>query len=336
MYLWVRFYAIFKNINGLKTFAERCQNWLIRTTTRVSLNYNQKNERLTVEKENLLRKKEEVERKAMIEYDDFFGIRKKVRTLSFLFWIIIIAEGFLNYISTLIFIPGDGFSFTLLRWFIAIVLTGSGIIAAEKFLDSLFPVVPYKGVASKQRSIPIATMWGVLLLIVEIAIVGVAEARARDIEGGTDSQILYYGFILLSMVLPVVAGATRWDLMHYIDAYQNTLLHNKIEKRLLKIDSILRKNVERDSLYYKLKSTAYWDLFNEFKVRKENYNSKKGITEDLAGHYSENYDTFQKEADKRYEEDIRDRGAFRMSKLILDDNGTGNKLGQRSFKLEES
>ncbi len=333
LYLWFRFLSIFKNIDGLKLFAEHSRDWLIEKTTQKSISFLLKYEKLLVVKKHLLERSDRALSQPLVDYDDFFSIKKKVMMQSFLFWAIVLAEGFLNYISTLIFMPGEGLAFTFLRWGIAIVLTGAGVIIAEKLIESILPIIPYKRQPTgKVKNIIAIILWGFLIICIEIAIVGVSEARARDIEGGTGSKILYFGFIILSMVLPLVAGATRWDLMHYIDAYKNTLLKHKIEYRLMKLDLVLKKIDERNALDYKLQCTKYWDIFIDFRIRKENYNRKKKIEEDVSNHFCRDYDAFLNEVDLRYDEDIRERIITHMNKIAGGDTGVGNKLGQQSFQ----
>ncbi|MFI5251134.1 MAG: hypothetical protein ACHQQQ_01775 [Bacteroidota bacterium] len=333
LYFFIRFRQYFKNDKGLSEFADRCLNWLIEKSAIKAGIYIEKNEELKDEKKNLILRSEDINKKAMLENDDFFTVRKKYRTQTFIIGVIIIAEMFLNYISTLIFINGEDLIFTFIRWGIAIVLTGGGIIVSEKLIESVLPITKKEKKDIPNRSTPVIILWSILLIGVEIAIMGVSETRATDIEGGHTGGVLYYGFIILSMVLPLIAGAARWDIMHYLDAYKNTLLHRKIQERLHKIETILRRNEEHKLQYFKIQSVVFWDIFSEFKTFKENYDKKKGLkTEDLSSHFACNNDTFQLEADKRYEKDPRTHSASHIQKLTISDKSVGDKIGQSAFQ----
>src|SRR5690606_9349570 len=181
-----------------------------------------------------------------------------------------------NYVAVSAFIPDDAAVSGFLRWFVsgvlAVVLMGGGLIVAERLLEALIPrrMLRTQGLADAMQSV--APLWGTLLIAIELAILGISEVRASMLSEATGSGILYFGFIALSMMLPVIAGAVRWDAMQFIDVYQTTLAMRQIDSRLAQIDSILRQNEEYESNFYKIKSISYWDLLNEFKTYKDIYN----------------------------------------------------------------
>jgi hypothetical protein len=314
LYFFLRYYPYFRNKNGQKNFAENFLYELIGKTIKEYTSYEKRNRILNVEKEKLISNRNKINKNSILDNDTFYSVQKNIRTLSTIVIAIIIAEMFLNYVSTLIFIPGEGSIFSFLRWFISIVLTGGSVIVSEKDIEAILPIENYKrnieGSVFKsldKKSLPIVILWSILLIGIEIAIIGVSEARARDIEGGTTSGALYYGFIILSMVLPIIAGASRWDSMKDLNEYESTLQIRKIEIRITQIEMILQENEEQKFLYYKLQSAACWKYVKEFKTYKENYNQRHEIEEDLNEHFSVDFDAFQKESDIRYESDYRIR-----------------------------
>lgn len=333
-YYRLKFPPYFKNTEGLKKFAELCMRSLDEKARKKSDIFKKRNKKLHVEQKNLITRRNEIAEEPLLGNDEYFSIQKRLRTDGFIMYAIIIAEGFLNYISTLIFIPGEESIFVLLRWFVAIVLTGGAIIASEKLIEAILPIKRYKKEkATEKRSVPVIILWSILLIGVEIAVIGVSETRARDIEGGKAGGVLYYGFIILSMVLPIIAGAVRWDMIHYWDAYKNTREYKNIEARLNQIESTIKQNEEQDYSYYQRQLIAYWGLFLVFQTCKENYNVKKGIDENLSNYYCRDFDSFQREADKRYASHFQERKADTITHLTRTNSTPGKKIGQAEVQI---
>ena len=328
-YFSFKYREYFKNATGIQAFAQRCLGWLIDTTTKAAERFTKRNESLKVEKANLLASKRALEEKPLLHSGERFTVQKTVRRDTFIWLAIFIAEGFLNYVSTLIFIPGEALIFSLLRWAIAIVLTSAGILVCEKLIEAILPIQKYtEKNPAPSLSVPVSLLWLTMFCSVEIAIIGVAETRARDIEGGMRGGILYYGFIVLSAVLPIIGGGALWDRSRYLDAYRRTLEHFKIQRRLTRIESLLRRSEEKLILHYKRTLTNYWAVFSEFRTYKENYNARRSLTEDLSLSFARDYQAFEKEGAKRFESDVRDLTAKGLRKLEKMDVAPGTKLGQ--------
>ncbi|MBN1182383.1 MAG: hypothetical protein JXB49_08865 [Bacteroidales bacterium] len=255
------------------------------------------NKKLEVEKENLLSQKDLVLDNPLLGPSEFHSISKKIKLDEILFYFICVSEIFLNYISTLIFIPGEGLLFGALRFCISFVLTGAAIITSEKLIESLFPI--YEEKEGHKHNYKMTIMLIILLMGVEISIIGVASKRAYDIEGNHESGWLYYGFIILSMVLPLIAGAIRWYILKYWDAYKNTLKLYFVENKLTKLEAEICTNEEKAQGIYQKNVNAYFYTFTSFQTCKQNYNVKKGIEEDISSHFCFDFNSFQKEADKR-------------------------------------
>lgn len=329
-----------KNEEGVKKFAEMAMGRLIERVTKKSAAYREMNENLLVEKANLRMRGDEIFQAPMVGIDEYFTIRRRVVGESFTAWAVVIAEIalLLNYIPHYTFVMGDSTFVSLLQWFVAIVLaivlTGLSILIAERLIESLLPVYRYKQTEPMgyRASLAVTVLWAVSLIGVEVAIIGITVA-ARDTQAGQLGAVLHLGFVILAVVLPIVAGAIRWDVLHFLDAYKSTQQYRRIETRLSQIDSILRQNEEYENIFYKVKSTAYWDMINEFRTYKENHNAKEGIREDLTDHFARNNDAFQAEAQKRYDADLRDitPKAMRPSSEKL----SGGKLSQMPMAMHE-
>ena len=337
LYFRSRHGAYVRSEHGVKKFAEMCMGQLTRRVTKKSAFYREMNENMLVEKANLRRREEELQEKPMLDAGEFFSVRRRLWANGFLVSAVLLAGVFLNYVAVSAFIPEEAAVSGFLRWFVsgvlAIVLMGGGLIVAERLLESIIPRRSLRTEGLYEAIQSVAPLWATLLIAIELAILGISEVRASMLTETTGSAIVYYGFISLSMMLPLVAGAIRWDAMQFIDVYQTTLALRQIDSRLAQIDSILRQNEEYESNFYKIKSISYWDLLNEFKTFKDVYNQRKGLSEDLSHHFAQTYDSFQSEANKRYQADIRDITSRSLRKLeLVERKPAGSKIGQTAVR----
>ncbi len=289
-----------RNANGLKRFAERCLSDLIDNvktkSTAMRQNIQDMERSLNATKGYL----DTVVRTDLLSDNDYFSARRKIRIGTFLVAGILITEGLLNYFSTLVFISGEDLGIVLLRWLIAIVLTLGAIAAAERFMEAILPIRKHNEPEARPRSILMVVLWSVLLVGVEIAIAGVSEARARDIEGGHTGGLLYFGFIILSMTLPLIAGGISWDMLHVYDSYKYTRKYNVARKRWDDLDRRIKIVMQRLEDYYNMTLNEYWRRLNDFRSYKENFNLRRGATEKVDGHFCSDFRAFKDEADRRY------------------------------------
>ncbi len=332
LYFSSRYGSYLHSEHGVKKFAEMCMGQLIRKVTKKSAFFREMNENLLVEKANLRVRQDELTEQSLLNPGQFFSVRRRVWANSLLLTGIIAASFFLYHISVMAFVgPETGLS-DFMRWIVsaimALTLTGGGLIVVERLLESVIPNGPEDDdVAVRRRAVSV--LWVFLLIGIELSILGIVSVRADSFADASGSGLLYYGFLALSLLLPIIAGTIRWDAMQYVDRYKTTRANRQIDSRLAQIDSILRQNEEYESNFYKMRSISYWDQLNEFKTYKDVYNDKHDIVESLAGHYAQSYDSFQAEAHKRYESDIRDITAKSMRKLeTTDRRPVGSKLGQ--------
>jgi hypothetical protein len=332
-----------KNEHGTKKFAEMSMGQLIRKATKKSAFYREMNENMLVEKANLRMHRDELYERPTLDAGGFFSVRRELWANTFLIAVIVVAAIFLNVISVEYFIDEAATLSNMLRWtaavLVAIVLTAGGMIISERLIAAMMPRSVAKDNQTKHNRRVMLILWGTLLFGIELLILGVAEVQATVLTTDGGSTLLYFGFIVTSGMLPIIAGAFRWHSMRYIDRYKTTRMLRQIEGRLAQIESILRQNEEYESNFYKIKSIEYWDMVNDFKTLKDNLNQKAGIVEPLSGHFAQSYDLFQTEANKRYTQDIRDTTSQSMRKLSLvegQQSSVGNKLGQAKMPATDA
>ncbi len=334
LYFSLRYGAYLRSEHGIKKFAEASMGQLILKVTKKSAFFREMNENMLVEKANLRVRQDELTAQSLLGPGEFFSVRRRVWAGSMLLTGVIGASFFLYHISVMAFVgPETGLS-SFIRWLLsailALVLTGGGLIVVERLLESLIPIGPEDEDAAVRRRAK-GILWAFLLIGIELSILGIISVRAAEFGSVSDNRLLYYGFVALSLFLPLIAGTIRWDSMQYVDKYKTTRAHRQIDSRLAQIDSILRQNEEYESNFYKMRSIVCWDQLNDFKTYKDIYNERNGIVESLVGHFAQSYDTFQAEAQKRYESDIRDITVKSMRKLDSKDiRPAGSKLGQAS------
>ncbi len=294
------FQSDLRNPNGLRRFAERCISTLIDEVKRKSTSMRQGIQDMERKLNATRTYLDGVRRGDLLSDNDFFSARRKVRIGTFLVTGILLTEGLLNYFSTLVFISGEEFGIVLLRWLIAIVLTLAAIASAERFMEAVLPIRKHGAQGSRPRSILMVVIWSVLFVGVEIAIAGVSEARARDIEGGHTGGLLYFGFIVLSMTLPLIAGGISWDLLHVYDSYKYTRKYNIAMRVHEGVERQIKIVIQRLEDYYNMRLNEAWHRFNDFRSFKENYNLRRGMGETVDEHFSAEFESFKREADRRY------------------------------------
>ncbi len=337
LYFKLRYGSYLRSDHGIKKFAEMAMGQLIRRVTKKSAAYREMNENLLVEKANLRLRADELYEQPMLIAGEFFSVRRRLWANSFIIMAIIAASVVIIFVSVSAFLEGDSSVSGTLQWMVAavlaIVLTGGGLVVTERLVETLIPSRESTR-HSKDIGQAVAILWGALLVGIELAILGLTEVRAGQLGTAQTSGTLYFGFIALSMMLPIIAGVIRWDAMQFVDAYKTTRAHRDIDSRLAQIDSILRQNEEYESNFYKIKSIEYWDTLNEFRTYKDLYNAKYELVESLGGHFAQTYDAFQREAYKRYESDLRDLTTTSMRRLDVSERPAGKKIGQMSSKLQ--
>lgn len=334
IYFKSRYGAYVRNADGIKQFGEQCLGQLIRGVTKKSAVYREMNENLLVEKANLRMRQDELQEQPTLDAGEFFSVRRRIMVNNLIVTSVVTAGLFLNYLALSAFVSQQAGVSSFLTWVVsavlAIVLMGGGLVATERFLEAIIPRHTVRTEELREVSKSVAPLWAVLIIAIELALFGIAEVRASLLSAELGSTVLYLGFIIMTMILPIIAGAIRWDAAQFTEMYQTTRALRAIDSRLAQIDSILRQNEEYESNFYKMKSITYWDLLNEFVTYKSNYNAKKGIAEDVDSHFAHTYDSFQLEATKRYQSDIRDLSSTSMRKLAVAERTQpiGGKISQ--------
>lgn len=339
LFFKTRYGSYLRSDHGIKKFAEMAMGQLIRKVTKKSAFYREMNENLLVEKANLRMRAEELYEQPMLNAGEFFSARRRLWANNFIIGATILASIFIIFISVSAFLGADPEVSGFLQWSVAavlaIVMTGGGLIVTERLVESFIPRRSPAREDLDEYGKEISFLWIILLIGIELGILGITEVRAEQLGTRQASGILYFGFITLSMLLPVIAGTIRWDAMRYIDRFKTTRAHREIDSRLAQIDSILRQNEEYESNFYKIRSIEYWDLLNEFRTYKDLYNEKHDMVEHLGGHFAQSYDAFQREAYKRYESDLRDFMSPSMRRMdIGGERPAGKKIGQTEGKLK--
>ncbi len=315
------FHQYFLNIEGIKLFAERCINDNVsRKATKTASILTTYVKVLKSERAKRRIELLECEKADRMDDGSYAIKRKKSRNFMIVVYLVIGFEIFLNYISTLIFIQGEGLLFVLVRWGLAIILALAGMLVTDGLLSKILPeeAVRVKGSDNKindddsynkrsqlKRFISLVVL-PLLLITIELAIFGVSRARALDIEGGASGGPLYYGFISLSMALPVIAGYFKWDSEQHGKLYQNTYSYHKLQKMVHILDLAITSTMKDIKSVVEKSTISAWRVFERFKLYKENYNTKYKIAkEDIQNHYCKDIQSFKIEALNRFGSEVQ-------------------------------
>ena len=342
--------AYLKNENGTRRFGERALVELVRRVTRKTKFYREQSENHLVEKATLRHRLTEMQEQPRLEAGAYFSVRRRLWAETLVLGVALVAGVLLAFFSTATFTQrlnvGPVWPWVIAGVF-ALVLVGGGLVVTERYIEARMNRPRRRDadrdVSSEEvsHSAPRGSsfLWGVLMLVVAVALVGLSEVQARELLRTTGSWGVYAGFLALTVLMPLVAGAVRWDAMRFMDVYKTTISYRAYETRLAQVDSILRQNEETESNTYQEWLEEAWEEVNRFRTVKENYNRRKGIEETLSGHFVSSRDLFVQEAARRYESDLRAITARSLRRVEggPDSAGeartAGTKLGQADRAL---
>src|SRR5690625_7792751 len=112
----------------------------------------------------------------------------------------------------------------LVSAFLALVLTGGGVIVTGRLIESVIPAgTEDEELTARRRAVGL--LWGFLLIGIEMSILGLTTVQAGNFATTTQSSAVYYGFVTLALLLQVAAGKVGWDSMDYRAALQYTASH---------------------------------------------------------------------------------------------------------------
>jgi len=300
---WLFYSDYIQADKGIIKFADSRINKLAKKTIRKKSKIKTK---LTESKETLKQVDKQIKNlkqdsNTLLKQDDYHSIKMKYRISFIALCLILVSEIFLNFISFKILIDGYGFFIDLMRFVLAIILTSVATIISEKFFEAVMPIQKY-GIKKEKKWIEMKEfiLYLVILLAISFIIFAISGKRASDIEGQAEG-LVYWSFIWLSVILPIVGGLIWRVLLTYKDAYSNTRQFNKLNRK----SSELRKKIAQLKTDYSnvvnYHLGKYWDELNQFKVYKENYNEKHGFESQLPEkHYATDYDEFKNEAINHY------------------------------------
>jgi len=224
--------------------------------------------------------------------------RRKRFIIPIFLLVLFLAEGFLNYISILILIPGglqSPWLFLFIRLAAACVLTIGSIMILEYF----FEVFLHEKIIELKKKYGIdydseysnkdLIIWTFMALFILTVVGFIVEKRANAIESGQYKDLGYYGLIMLSLILPIFGGriALEWKRSRKIcnaALGKNRWLTQVKQSESDKLDVKSKFIKGRDKIIADLCS-KYWKKINDFKTVKLAFQRKQGGTvEDIGRH----------------------------------------------------
>jgi len=334
--------------NGLSLFGEYCMQLLVHVLNNGFERINNMISKLTNSFIQLRDKQIELEKHEILNDNDYPKLNSRYKISIFLLILLILSEGFLNYLTTLIVIPIEEDTslflqivFNFARIAVALVATIGGVIAVDFVLEQILPhnkidtyfvnenmtKIPQKKIFSIGH-----LMVGLLLLIsIEFAIYHFGLKRAKDFEGGATGNDSAQALIALSLIIPIIAGVVWWDIQQYRHALIN---RKKLENLKIKIKKIIEANNQmtiRKDTFFIDECNAFYTTYTRFKIDKEFYNYKKALdNEDMSNHFCFSPDTFSSKA----KVEVLRRITETDEKSKIFDNiyqGPGNKLNQNNI-----
>jgi len=303
-YFRIRFQQWFKNIEGIKGFAQQSINWILKSTYKLASRLKKINRNCQEQVNEFSLELDKREKFPVIDADDFATVQKEIRNYSIIEKCVIIAEAFFNFFAARALFNFEGWLAILAQVIFAIGITWVSIPLFRNLFSELIKEVPYKGVTIEQRN------WNKLLILLiplsivyELGMFSLCKIRGEQIEGG-QSGVITTLMIIIGMLLPVLAGYFAFERRKFYSPYINTLQIENLQHKIGRLQNIIQVNQQKMETHFKQEAAKAWAVLQEFKIYKENYNVKRDIPmENLTGYFSDNQQKFIEEAIQRYQKE---------------------------------
>lgn len=317
LYFRIRYNQWFKNENGVKGFADQCINWILRKTLPLAKKLRIENQQLNEKLTEYSKELEIREISPIVPTEEFPAIRTKVRQYSIAKWFFVIGELFFNFFAAASILSATGWVAVTGQFLIAIIMTYCFILLFEEVFEELLNFKKYKSIVTPERNVLKLIVLSIIAIIYLVMVYYLCHVRGIEIEGGTGSGIISTLMMLLGMLSPVLAGYYDYQKSLIIGPYKNTIQCARLTNLIANNTKKIAVNNQRMRDQFKVQSEDKYALLQEFKVYKANYNLKRSKkNENLDGHFAKEHDTFIKEAQKRFDDnistdlDLRTTGAF--------------------------
>jgi hypothetical protein len=301
LYFYIRFNQWFKNLNGIKAFAQQTMHWLLESALGLAKRLKGENKRLSENIKTLKSNLNERLKYPVINADEYPSIRGKIIIYSVIIFICVTGETFFNYFASKAIFTFQGWAAVIAALIFSLLITWGAIALFENFIEQILLEPHYKSEKQVDRNILKMVLLSVFAIAYELLIYYVCKVRGIQIEGGNGDGIIGTAMMIAGMLMPVVAGYYSYEKSRFISAYKNTNIIASFEKEIAQSERKIQTNKEKMENHFKKTLQARWALLQEFKTYKENYNYKHSIPEEnLKGHFCATQEDFRKEAIERY------------------------------------
>lgn len=336
--------------NGLSLFGEYCMQLLVHVLNRGFESIQNKISKLTNTLVHYRDKQIELEKHEILNDNDYPKLNSRYKIFLFLLILLVLSECFLNYLTTLIVIPIEDDTsmflkivFNIARASVALVATIGGVVAVDFLLEQILPhreietytINQQENKKEIKRKFSLGHLLvGLLLLIgIEFAIYHFGLKRAKDFEGqvGDSTEAL----IILSMIIPIIAGVIWWDMQQFRHALLNRKNLEQLKLKIKNIIEVKNQMILKKDTFFIDECNAFYTTYTRFKIDKEYYNYKNQIeNENMGLHYCYTQETFCEKA--RLETSRRISETIEKSKLFDEAiKSPGNKLNQNNILNNE-
>ena len=300
-YFFIRFNQWFKNLNGIKSFAQQTMHWLLESTLKLARRLKKVNKALAENIKVYKAKLNERIKYPVINADEYPSIRAKIRAYSLIITICVIGETFFNYFASKAVFTFKGWMGEVAALVFSLLITWMAIALFENLIEQILLESYYKSEKKIECNIGKLILLSVFAIAYEMLIYYVCKVRGIQIEGGNGSGIISTLMMIAGMLMPVVAGYYSYEKSRYISAYKNTNIITALQKAIADSVRKIQTNKEKMENHFKKELQDRWANLQEFKTYKENYNYKHSIPEEsLKGHFCATQEDFRKEALERY------------------------------------
>ncbi len=287
--------------DGTRAYAERLLSSFLHKMSKKSAALRERRQSLLVEQASLQRYLADVVRHDPLNMRAWSQTRRRLMLLNTALVTLFVVAGGLH---------GAGFYALAQHYALPMWSVGVGALAATLLLSGCIVLVTAQwlqtwssapsGRSSQARRSRIGLMmWSVSCVLLLFTLTGVTLGEVRWIGRLWSFPLMQFGFILASLLLPLVGGLLAWHRAPFVHTHRISLVISGMHDRLMQIRTLLRSYDEEERTYFRTYCLSFWKKLHAFKTKRHASARNDGRAEYLQGHFAESFEHFAYEAAQR-------------------------------------
>lgn len=285
--------------NSIPLFAEALMSRMMRQVAEKSAMYHESNERLLVDQAHFRLQLEQINKRQPLSTEAYKTLKRRVWTgmtiTAASFFAITLFNGAVIWsaASTVT----DPLVSIITISLLSILLSSIAVVVTQRLVRSVAQPSQDNEGTPRLRKLVVA-LWATLLIGIEGSLIGLAWTQSGMLTTTGALLHLQVGLALIAVLLPLVGGVAYWDATQHLEPYRTERDRRSITDHLNRIQTILHQRRSYSDNFYRTLCLSHWEKLHAAKAKKE-LSSHEAETE-TSSHFSDSFDRFLAEAEKRY------------------------------------